>query len=163
MKLRKANLAITVVATLAGVGMVTGRALVDGSEPLDLGPVIDVSGPEAGAVTPSQTVSPPPLSPQGPKTPLPTPPRPTVTVTTTPGATTPPGTVPDATDEEDEPPPASVRPTGGRPVPVPAPPQSSHRPGFPPAEEERDHDTEDGGRGEGHGEGRGDEEEGGDD
>lgn len=159
MKLRKANLAITVVATLAGVGMVTGRALVDGSEPLDLGPVIDVSGPEAGAVTPSQTVSPPPLSPQGPKTPLPTPPRPTVTVTTTPGATNPPSTAPPTADEEDEPPPVYVWPTGGRPVPVPTPPQSSNRPGFPPVDEERD--NEDGGRGEGHGEG--DEDEGGDD
>ncbi|MER5491141.1 hypothetical protein [Streptomyces sp. NPDC002490] len=125
MRLRKANLAITVVAALAGAGMVAGRALVDGSEPLDLGPAIDVSGPEASDVAPSQTVSPPPISPQGPKTPLPTP-----TGTWTTSASDPPALSPllPPAPERSGPAPTSADPPGGSPVPPAVPPYSTAHP-----------------------------------
>ncbi|MEU5159576.1 hypothetical protein AB0G74_08190 [Streptomyces sp. NPDC020875] len=42
MRLRRANVVITAVAVLAGVGMVTGRMLTSEPDPLDLGPVVIV-------------------------------------------------------------------------------------------------------------------------
>ncbi|MEV7287359.1 hypothetical protein AB0O01_22775 [Streptomyces sp. NPDC093252] len=131
-RLRKANLAITVVAALAGAGMVVGKALVDQGQPLDLGPSIEVRNPSAGP-TPSASRSAPPKSPHGPSSsPLIPTATPTGTAPTLLPAPESPTAAPTAT--------ASTRPPGGRPVPSLTPPRSSEDPSTapPPADDDDD-------------------------